>query len=160
MTGTNLIGDAAGVKALRGERFRSTQGRRTSFVEDGQSTESFVMSDTYEIRSEPISRGYCIRLPRGSCSSCEPRGKSHLQTLPARTFSYKMWGETATVQRTGGTKLGRTSCETGILLTQLPLRRLRSALRTASHNRLVSRRFLKPTALMAQAAMHRCALPI
>ena len=38
MTGTNLIGDAAGVKALRGERFRSTQGRRTSLVEDEQST--------------------------------------------------------------------------------------------------------------------------
>ena len=39
MTGTNLsIGDAAGVKALRGECFRSTQGRRTSLVEDGQSS--------------------------------------------------------------------------------------------------------------------------
>lgn len=38
MRGTNLIGDAAGVKALRGERFRSTQGRRTSLVEDEQST--------------------------------------------------------------------------------------------------------------------------
>ena len=36
MTGTNLIGDAAGVKALRGERFRSTQGRTTSLVEDDQ----------------------------------------------------------------------------------------------------------------------------
>jgi hypothetical protein len=69
--------------------------------------ESFAASDTYEIRGELISRGYCIRLPRGSCFFCEPRGKSHLQTLAVRTFSYKtfsykMWGETATVQRTGG----------------------------------------------------------
>ena len=41
MTGTNLsIGDASGVEALRGEWFRSTQGRRTSLVEDGQSTRS------------------------------------------------------------------------------------------------------------------------
>lgn len=39
--------------------------------------------------ARPVSRGYFIRRPMGSCFFCEPRGKSHPQTLPARTLSYK-----------------------------------------------------------------------
>jgi hypothetical protein len=51
-------------------------------VGDGNQAENFAMSDAYEIRGSPVSRGHFIRPPRGSCFSCERRGNRIFKRRP------------------------------------------------------------------------------
>lgn len=99
MRGTNLIGDAAGVKALRGERFRSTQGRRTSLVEDEQSTR--ILRHVRYLRNPRLANIKRIlhQTAQGGVVSLASHAANRIfKHCPPERFSYKMWGETATVQ--------------------------------------------------------------